>query len=144
MTDQIQNPNIEASPQTPAITPVATPQPSATNLQPLLLKPKLLLVNVFNKFYSNKKIFWPVSIAIGLILLIIILGLIFGKRRVNQSVSIPPSPTPAIQNTPEASTSGDVLIDSRYKLNDLRNQINKLDVKQSHFQPPNLDFDIKF
>lgn len=110
----------------------------------LLDKARLTLMPIFNKFYSNKKIFWPVSVALGLIFLIILLGLLFGKRRVVQNVSKSPIPSPIVQATPEATNSGNVIIDSQNKLNILKNQINNLDVKQSRLQPPVLNFSLKF
>jgi len=111
---------------------------------PAKIKP--ILANIFNKFYSNKKIFWPISIAFGLIFLVIVLGLLFGKKRnVPQAVTMATAtPIPTIQSTPQATSSGNILTDSQNKLNDLKNQINNLDVQQSRLQPPTLDFNISF
>jgi len=107
-------------------------------------KIKITLINLFNHFYSNKKLFWPVSIAFGLILLLIVVGLLFGKRTKNAGTIELPTPPPIVQSTPEASMSGDILLDSQKKLLDLKNQINALDIKQSRLKPPTLNFNIKF
>jgi len=144
MNNQDQNTNIDTPTQIPVPAPVETPQPTLTGWKPILLKAKAVLANVFNKFYSNKKIFWPVSIVFGILLLVIVLGLIFGNRGGTQNVSKTPTPTPTIQSTPEASESGDVLTKSQGRLKDLKIQIINLDPKQSRLQPPNLNFDIKF
>lgn len=124
-------------PQTP---PVSTPVPDWKNQ---LTRVKLTLMNIFNKFYSNKKIFWPVTIAFGLIIFLIVVGLIFGKRSGKAPIKLP-TPTPFVQVTPQASASGDILTTSGEKLNNLKNQINNLDVKESRLQLPVLNFNIKF
>ena len=144
MNNQDQNTNIDTPTQIPVPAPVETPQPTLTGWKPILLKAKAVLANMFNKFYSNKKIFWPVSIVFGILFLVIVLGLIFGNRGGTQNVSKTPTPTPTIQSTPEASESGDVLTKSQIRLKDLKIQIINLDPKQSRLQPPNLNFDIKF
>jgi hypothetical protein len=120
------------------------PQPTPTGWRLVLSKVKPVLINVFNKFYSNKKIFWPVSIVFGILFLVVILGLIFGNRSSIQKVSKTPTPSPTIQATPIASESGDILTSSQNKLKDLKIQIINLDPRQSRLQPPNLNFDIKF
>ncbi len=144
MKDQSQNSNINIVPVEPAPVPVQTAPQAPMDWKSLLSKIRSMLINIFNKLYSNKKIFWPVSIAFGLIFLIIILGILFGKRNPNQNITKLPTPTPTLQNTPQASAFGDILINSQNKLNDLKNQINALDIKQSRFQPPTLNFNIKF
>ena len=141
MSDQNQNINIDTPTQA---APIETPQPAPTGWRLVLSKVKPLFISGFNKFYSNKKIFWPISIVFGLLILVIILGLVFGNRGGSQNVSKTPTPSPIIQSTPEASQSGDILTNSQIKLKDLKNQIINLDPKQSRLQPPNLNFDIKF
>lgn len=105
------------------------------------IKTKTLIV--FRKFYSNKKIFWLVNIVSGLLLLVVILGLLFGKTKNNQAVAIPTA-TPYILMTPEATASGDILTDTKNKLIDLRKKINDLDVGQSRLSAPNMEFDVRF
>jgi hypothetical protein len=139
-----QNPNINSIPQSSAPTPPQNVPQALTNWKSLLAKVKLILASIFNKFHLNKKVFWPVGIALGLIFLVIILGLLFGKRSKGQVTTKLPTPSPITQNTPQASTSGNILTDSRNKLNDLKNQINNLDVQESRLQPPTLNFNIKF
>jgi hypothetical protein len=85
-----------------------------------------------------------VSVVFGLILLIIILGILVGKRSAGQNTTTKTSPSPAVQNTPGASPSSDVLTNNQIKLNDLKKQINNLDVKESRLKPPTLNFDIRF
>jgi hypothetical protein len=143
MNDQDQNINTDTN-QIPATAPIGPAQPTQIDWKSMLSKIKPVFVSGFNKFYSNKKIFWPVSIAFGLIFLIIILGLIFGNRKGSQKAIATPTPSPVVQSTPIASDSGDVLINSQYKLKELKNQIINLDIRQSRLQPPNLNFDIKF
>jgi len=144
MNDQNQNINIDTPTQAPVSAPIEAPQPAPTGWRLVLSKVKPLFISGFNKFYSNKKIFWPVSIVLGLLLLVIILGLIFGNGGGSQNVSKTPTPSPIVQSTPEATDSGDVLINSQGKLKDLKNQIINLDPHQSRLQPPNLNFDIGF
>ena len=144
MNDQNQNTSIDTPTQVVPLVPIETPQPVLTGWKLMLSKVKPVLINSFNKFYSNKKIFWPVSIVLGLLLLVIILGLIFGNRGGGQNVSKTPTPSPIIQSTPEATDSGDILTNSQSKLKDLKNQIINLDPRQSRLQPPNLNFDIEF
>lgn len=96
------------------------------------------------KFYANKKIFWPVAGAAGAILLIVILGLLFGKRSLNQATG-KPKPTP-VQNQVEnqASPSPDQLSQIQIDLGKIRNLITGLDVRQAPLQPPAIDFKISF
>lgn len=142
MNDQNQNINTGIPPA--QIPPQNMPKISIDwKTLPEKLKP--ILVAMFNKFYSNKKLFWPVSISFGLIFLVIVLGLLFGKRGVPQVVNTAtPTPVPTVQSTPQATSSGDILTDSQNKLNDLKNQINNLDIQQSRLQPPALDFNVSF
>lgn len=144
MNDQNQNTSINTPVQTPVPAPLETPQPTPTGWKLVLSRVKPILINIFNKFYSNKKIFWPVSIVFGLLFLVVILGLIFGNRGGIQNVSKTPTPSPIIQATPIASESGDILTSSQNKLKDLKIQIINLDPRQSRLKPPNLNFDIEF
>lgn len=142
------NSNIDPNPQVPTPLPVE-PVSEPTGWRLVLSKFGSIAsmgLSKFkgSKFYTNKKIFLPVSISFGLIFLILILGLLFGKRNTTQVAPETPKPTPTAQNTPQATTSGDILSESQIKLNSLKNEINNLDVKQSRLQPPSLDFDIKF
>ena len=142
MNDQNQNTTSPVNP-TPAPSAFDTPpeQPSwkliIEQLKPL---PKIL----WAKFYANKKIFWPITIAFGLIFFVLLLGLIFGKRGTKTIISNRPTPTPFILTTPIASPSAGVLLDSQKKLDSLKVQIQNLDVKQSKLTPPTINFDIRF
>lgn len=97
---------------------------------------------IFAKFYANKKIFWPITIALGLLFLVIILGLLFGTR--TSAVPARVTPTPFIENIPTASPSGDILTVTGNQLLDLSNQINSLDLKQSRLAPPTINYNISF
>lgn len=143
INQQNQPPIPSAAPDVSNSPPITAPQ---TALAPKNLLPKVrpLLAGLFQKFYSNKKVFWPVAAAFSLILFVIIIGLLFGKRNAQTPTVKLPTPSPIIQSTPMATSSGNILIDSQNKLNDLKNQINNLDVSESRLQPPTLNFDIKF
>lgn len=99
-----------------------------------------------SKFYANKKIFWPISIAFGSIFLVIIAGLIFGQKGSQrpQPAFKMPTPTPIVESLPTASPSAGPLTDMQNELNDIGNQINSLDLKQSRLQPPQVDYNIIF
>jgi hypothetical protein len=144
MTDTIINPNINIPPQPPVLPVEETPTQAPMGQSPLISKAKGMFSAGFNKFYTNKKIFWPVSIAVGFLVLVVLLGLIFGNRNGSQTVSKTPTPSPIAQGTPESSASGDILSETQIKLNDLKKQVNSLDVRASRLKPPVLDFDIKF
>lgn len=93
---------------------------------------------------KNRKILYIIGGVFMLVLLTIILGLIFGKNsKINNTTSKSTnSPTPSnIEVTPQPPDSfGDI----ENKLNDLKNKIQNFDISQKRFQPPNLDFKIKF
>lgn len=99
--------------------------------------------DIFNRFYVNKKIFWPITILFGIIILIIILGLLFGSPK----TPTPPGPkrTPQlVEATPEASPSGDILSVTEKQLKDLGAQINSLDMVQSKLKPPSINYKVDF
>lgn len=97
------------------------------------------------KFYQNKKIFLPISISLGLIVFMILIGLIFGKRKAAPVATPKPTPTPiTTQSTSAPSVGTDALSQIEQKLLDIGRQINDLDVKQSRLQPPTLNFKIEF
>lgn len=121
-----------------------TPQPE---WKKLLEKYKPVFLKYFGKFYSNKKIFWPVSIAIGLFLLVLIAGLLFGKKGGSTNptpVKKLPTPTPFVRPTPNDSIKSGPLFEAQQKLDDLENQIKNFDVKQTRLQPPTINFEIRF
>jgi hypothetical protein len=97
------------------------------------------------RFYQNKKIFYPISISLGLVLFIILVGLIFGGKKSPSAPKNVPSPTPAfVESTNPPEVGLDALSQIERSLTDIKNQIINLDVKQSRLQPPTLDFKIKF
>jgi hypothetical protein len=96
------------------------------------------------KFYLNKKPFWAVMISIGLILLILVIGLVFGNRNKNVSTTKNiPTPTPQNQ-TIQTNKDLDVLSKIELDLNKLKNQIESFDINQSRLKSPPLNFDIAF
>jgi hypothetical protein len=98
--------------------------------------------NPLIRFYSNKKIFWPVAISIGLVFLLIIIGLIFGSiNRMNSPATKTPIPTATPVPTEKPS---DILTITQVELGRLRDQILQLDVKQNRLKPPTVNYDIKF
>jgi hypothetical protein len=105
---------------------------------------KTIMLNLWKKFYANKKIFWPVTIFFGLVLLIIILGLIFGRKPKQTPILPQATEKPFILSTPIASPSAGILGESNQKLIDLKTQIDNLDVKQSKLKPPILNFEVRF
>lgn len=110
-------------------------------LQPVLTAIK----NVFAKFYTNKKVFIIISLALALISVTIIIGVIFGLKN-KKAIVIQATPTPVpyatpIPQTPQATGSASVF---ETRLKSLESDIDKLDVNQSKIKPPELHFDIKF
>jgi hypothetical protein len=97
------------------------------------------------KFYQNKKIFLPVSISMGLLFFVILIGLIFGGKKTSPTVITKPSPSPtSVQSSSVPGVGTDALSQIEQKLIDIKNQIIELDVKQSRLQPPTLNFKIEF
>jgi len=141
MSDQNTNPTPGPIPPTmvAVVPPVQTPKISLMAKISSKIPPKMK--EAFNKFYSNKKIFWPVSIVFGILFLTILVGLLFGSRNNGQTApKKSPTPTPQVQeNAPEMSRGS-----TETKLNQLKNQINGLDFSQSRLKPPSIDFKVSF
>ncbi len=139
MNDQNTNQPIEPSlPPTPTPT---VPQPIAKTrlVDKISAKIPPKVKEALKKFYENKKIFLPVSIAFGLLLLTLIIGILFGSRgEAPQTVEATPTPKSQETGTQESSAS------SETKLEQLKNQIEGLDIDQKRLQPPTVDFKIKF
>jgi len=98
---------------------------------------------VFYKFYSNKKVFLPVTAAFSLIVLIIILGLIFGNRNKMTKTLETPAPTPVPYVAPQTAQPQDIITVTESVLKGLKSQIESLDVHQNRLQPPKFDFNIE-
>lgn len=98
----------------------------------------------FAKFYNNKKIFLPVSISFGVLFLVIVIGLLFGKPATTTSPSLRTSPTPMVTSIPQSSQPEDIITVTRNVLKDLKSEINALDVNQSILKPPSIDFEVGF
>lgn len=99
---------------------------------------------ILAKFYTNKKIFWPVTIVFGILFLVIILGLLFGSPNAPVQVVKRATPSPFVQPTPAPCSPTDQLCLTGNQLKDLKNQINSVDLRQSRLSPPQIDYDIKF
>lgn len=131
------NPQIPQPTQAPASVPVPM-------WKTILEKVKIIGINLFKRFYANKKIFWPVSISFGLIFLVLIIGIIFGGKKAQPKPIITPSPSPFVQVTPLPSPTEPLLKDAGDKLIDLKTKINDWDPKQSKLQPLKLNFEVRF
>lgn len=112
--------------------------------QQLIEKIKTILISMFEKLYSNKIMFWSLTSFLGIVLLIVIVGSLFGHPGSKVIPNHLPTATPFILATPVASSSSDVVSTSQEKLLKLKNQLDQLDIKQERLTPPNLNFDIKF
>ena len=94
------------------------------------------------KFYSNKKIFIPITTAFSLVFLIIILGLLFGKRG---PVGVISRPTPSLAPRALPTLAPESMLSQiQIQLARLKDQILSLDVNESKLQPPPINYDIKF
>lgn len=137
-------PNNNEAQTTPA--PVSPPaEPTVASTSKLLIdNAKPIITNTFNRFYSNKKVFWPVAGFFILVFLIIILGLLFGSKK-PVTVAVPQvTSTPFILSTPIASPSSEFLAGEYNKLLNLKNILEQMDVKQNKLLPPPLNFEVKF
>lgn len=83
------------------------------------------------------------GVSLGIIVIIVILGLLFGKRGIMSGISSAPTPTPFVLITPPPAIPNS-LSTSPDKLNQLKDQIEELDVKQDRLQPPPLNFNVGF
>lgn len=114
-------------------TPIQPPKPTF----------KERLLGIWNKFYSNKKIFWLITSLFSLIILISISGLIFRLVRSNQKTTIQTStPTPMAQTQTEEKK--EPLDLAKEELTKLDGQIKNLDIKQQKLMPPAVDFKVDF
>lgn len=122
-------------------------QPITTGIEqikpPLKITPREKVRELWTKFYSNKKVFWPITGAVSFFLLVLIAGLLFGTRKSTIKPVIPTS-TPAALTTPTPTESGDILTTINVKLIQLDAKIKELDIRQSRLSPPVVNFDIKF
>ncbi len=136
--------NTKTQPAVSQPTNLSSPAGATGEENSVIQKLKNIAVNLFNKFYSKKKIFWPVTVFFAVCLLIIVLGLLFGGKRKQPAVTPTPSPTPFVEVTPMPSPGIGVLKDSGDELIKLKNQIENLDVKQNRLQPPRVNYNVKF
>jgi hypothetical protein len=120
-------------------------EPTIASTSKLLVdNAKPIMSNLWHKFYAKKIVFWPVTIFFSLIFLIIILGLIFGRKKPVPLAVPRVTSTPFILSTPIASPSSEFLAGEYQKLLDLKNFLQQMDVKQQKLLPPNLNFEVKF
>lgn len=95
------------------------------------------------KLLSNKKMVMLIGGIVGIMLLIIILGLIFGKKaRVPAPTA--KTPLPSINTQSPIPSPGDTLGQNEVKLKNLKEQITNFDINQSRLSPPVVDFKISF
>lgn len=96
-----------------------------------------------SKLYKNKLVFWTMTSLFGVLLLVIILGLLFGNR--NRNIVSTSTSTPSAQNIVPTITQEDgPLFQINRRLIDLKTQIMTFDVKQSRLKAPAINFDVKF
>lgn len=116
----------------------------ASYLQRIINVMPMPVKNYLNKFYSNKKIFLPITIAIGLLILVILAGLIFGNKTASKKIIIKTTPTPgaSFTATPQATQSGDTIGALENSLKSLKSKGDSWDIRQNKFQPPEMEFDI--
>ena len=142
--------------------PNNTPQPPASTEIPIPMKPqadlskdkvKVFVENLktkFNALPKNTRTMVVVAgVLFGIIFILLILSILFGKKKNTAPVS---TPTPAVVSV----TPGPVVItESRYAtdsgvlkiesdLNGFAAQLNSTNVKQTDLNVPNLDFNISF
>jgi hypothetical protein len=79
----------------------------------------------------------------GVIILVVVLGLIFGKRA---KVPAPTAktPSPSINTQSPIPSPGDTLGQNEVKLKNLKEDITNFDINQSRLSPPVIDFKISF
>ncbi len=146
MTDIFSNQPSSQEPELPTQIQNGVTPDTSTGWKKMLEDKKPILMSMFNKFYINKKVFWPVSIFLGLVVLIAVLGLLFGSKGGQRSVITTrvATPTPFVRATPKITPENGILFETQQILEDLKNQIRAFDVKQTKLQPPSINFDIKF
>lgn len=95
------------------------------------------------RFLSNKKMVILVGSITGVIILIIVLELIFGKRaKIPARTGATPSPS---QNTQSPIPSpGGILGQNEIRLKTQKEEITNFDINQSRLSPPVVDFKISF
>jgi hypothetical protein len=101
-----------------------------------------------SKFYANKMLFYPVTISLGLVVFILLIGIIFGGKKPAPVTAVNKTPTPvptAFQTLPTAQPAdNEALTQIEQSLNDLKSQITDLDVHEDKLQPPELNFKVSF
>lgn len=130
--------------QTPAQNDITPPINSQNLVKIGPTEVKTILINLFNKFYAKKKVFWPVTIFFMLILIIVILGVLFGGNAVPQPLVTKPSSSPFIIPRPTFRPATGVLGESAEKLIKSREFLDNLDVFQNRLKPPTLNYEVRF
>jgi hypothetical protein len=97
----------------------------------------------FKAFAANKKVFVPLVAAFGLIFLVLIIGLLFGRKGEQRAPQARVTPTPQGTVAPPV-VAGDQLTQIQFDLNRIKDQILSLDVRQSRLQPPEINYEIEF
>lgn len=101
--------------------------------------------NFLTRIYSNKKIFVPVTVAFSMILIVLIMGLLFGNINRNKDRDIvKKEPISQIVDIPQKEESETPSSAIRNVLKDLKSEINTLDINQNKIKPPDIDFEIGF
>lgn len=127
--------------------PVQPQSPNQAQISPMPVqtKPGLrqLAKDMFNKIYTNKKIFWLLVSLFSLILLIIIVGSIF-KLMGGKTPSPVREETPTPQSVEVPEEKKEPLDLAKEELSSLEKQIKDFDINQKRLQPPSINFKIDF
>lgn len=141
MNPENNNPSTATGTTPPPVTPTPTPVKSKFDTQNI----KDMGMKLFDKFYANKKIFWPVTVFFVIVFLIVVLGLLFGKKKPTEPVVTDrPSPSVFIAPRPTFPPMEGMLGEAAEKLSTLRDFIENMDVRQGRLTPPKLNYEIKF
>lgn len=138
--------------------PVPTPVPTPNTDQPVnqmqadkmkfgnfVKNIKPIAKEVLSKILANKKLTYLLAGLFGIIFLIIILGLLFGKRVKTTPTSTTKTPEPASQNFGgNPSSPSGILGESVQKLKVIEGNIINFDIQQNRLLPPTVDFDVNF
>lgn len=128
--------NQNITPPPAPVPPVAAPvQPPAPRKTIDLAKEKLR-----NFYYSKKKLFKSLAIALGVLLVVVIAALVYSAFANRNKGGLEAYPTPEAS---PVSTSTEVN-ENEVKLNALREKIIKLDIFQKRLAPPIINFKISF
>lgn len=113
-------------------------------IQPSKPTIRQILIDFWNKFYSNKKIFRIIVSLFSLIILIIITGIIFRLTKGNKvKITVKTTPTPDTQIAAEENNKKPLDL-AKEELQKLKIEIKNLDISQKRLQSPTVNFKVDF